>query len=95
MHPNPAYPSAAQLSAERVASAVADHAIATNAEVARILTGAIAEMWQLDLTVESMAPGYDLSDVLAMLGDMMPRMDAETQRRVLQDAYDAARGEGI
>lgn len=56
----------------------------TNKEVKRILLSAIAALTPLNLSIPSAAPGYDLSDIIPALQDMMP--DPDTQASDLLDS---------
>jgi hypothetical protein len=47
----------------------------TNARVRFILETAISDLERCDLDTHSMAPGYDLTDIVAGLRDMLPRTD--------------------
>jgi hypothetical protein len=83
--------SAASDRAERAASAAAAVVIEENKAIAAVLTGARVALLKLGAPEACMAPGYDWADILVMLQDMTPKFDAETVRRVEENALEDER----
>lgn len=73
---HPAYPNAATVRAQQNVARLVEDARQNNAKALSILQLAIGDLerW-CDLTGPSMAPGYDLKDIVSGLRDMLPRID--------------------
>lgn len=70
-------------------TAAAAEIIATNRRIRDALIECWIKILGEDLTLASMARGYDLSDIPAMLTDMMPDLDSsEMAREIVRDAFD-------
>lgn len=82
---HPAYPTPAAVRARLDIACTAETARQTNAHVWAILTAALDHLRPLDLNTHSMIPGYDLSDVVTGLRDMLPRLDDPDQLAALDE----------
>ena len=77
---HPAYPDAATVRAQQNVARLVEDARQNNAKAHIILRLAIIDLEkQCDLTGPSMAPGYDLADLVSGLRDMLPRIDDTKQ----------------
>ena len=88
---HPAYPSPADLRVEKRADVLVHEVEQINRQVAAILETARAALVKLDLTVPSMAYGYDLKHIDDMLADLTPVFSDERRRELADWAADRAR----
>lgn len=71
------YPTRAALRRERTAEDLAIAAHTNNRAIRTILERAVRDLEACDLAGHSMIPGYDLSDLVPALRDMMPQVEGE------------------
>ena len=88
---HPAYPSPADLRVEKRVDMLVHAVEQINRQVAAILETARAALRQLDLTVPSMAYGYDLKDMDDLLADITPVFSDERRRELVDWAADRVR----
>jgi hypothetical protein len=88
---HPAYPSRADLRVEKRIDMLVHEVEQINRQVAAILETARAALVKLDLTVPSMAYGYDLKHIDDMLADLTPVFSDERRRELADWAADRAR----
>jgi len=88
---HPAYPSSVDFRVEKRADVLVYEVEQINRQVAAILETARAGLRQLDLTVPSMAYGYDLKHIDDMLADLTPVFSDERRRELADWAADCAR----